>query len=295
MPDPQTILLWVISLPAAIALVATLVSLIPWRREAAGQPWGPALAICAGFAATFVTLKGLRGGGFPPGDVQHWLVYLGVPVVLSAVLATVWAKHARWVTLEGGVVLAILTVWLLTRPLARRVEPPEYWRQFAIFCGAFVCWFTLTEALAARVRGFAIPLLLALCAGVAALVLVNAHSLLLGQLAGAVAATLGAITVLAFWFQNLSLARGGVAALTVVLLGVILCGHLFADLTTGELALLFAAPLMAWAGELQFLKRGGVRFAVRLIAVLLVLAIPLVPALKGLRETMQEQTDSYSY
>jgi hypothetical protein len=31
------------------------------------------------------------------------------------------------------------------------------------------------------------------------------------------------------------------------------------------------------------------------IAVQLVLTIPLVPALKGLRETMQEQTNSYVY
>jgi len=297
MPEARDILLWVVLLPAGIALLATLASLVPgWRargREAAAQPWGPALAVCGGFAAAYVMLKGVRG--FPPTDVQTWLVYLGAPVVLISVVATVWPARARWVVIGASLVLVALAVWLLARPLMRRVEPAEYWKWFGLFAGAVLLWWVLTEGLATRVRGAALPLLLTICASVAALVLVNAHSLLLGQLAGAVAATLGAMTALGFYFRNLSLARGGVLALAVVFVGVVLCGHLFADLTMTDLTLLLAAPLTAWAGELRFLKRGGVRLAVRLVAVLIVLAIPLVPALKGLRETMQEQTDSYSY
>ncbi|MEO6437010.1 MAG: hypothetical protein ABIP55_14805 [Tepidisphaeraceae bacterium] len=293
MPEPRDILLWVVLLPAAVAVIATLVSLIPGRRDSASQPWGPALAICAGFVAAYTKLKGIEG--FPPVNVQTWLVYLGVPVVLIAIIATVSPRRARWIVFALSVTLIVLSVWLFSRPLARSLEPREFWTRTAFFAAGAVAWLGLMEALASRVKGATLPLLLWICAVGAALAVINAHSLLLGQLVGTVAAALGAIALLGLWFRNLTLARGGVLALAVVLLGLILCGHLYADLSQRDLILLAAAPLMAWAGELPFLKRGGVRFAVRLIAVLLVLAIPLVPALKGLQQTMQEQTDAYSY
>src|SRR5262245_19327662 len=104
MPDPKTILTWVVALPAAIALVATFVALLPWRRDQAVQPWGTALAICAAFVAVFLKLKGIYGG-FPPADAQTWLVYLGVPVIVAAVLATVWRKGAAGVTYASGTIL----------------------------------------------------------------------------------------------------------------------------------------------------------------------------------------------
>ena len=155
------------------------------------------------------------------------------------------------------------------------------------------------DRLAARSKAGAgaaatLPLILTITASVAAIALVNAHSLFLGQLAGASAAAMGAIMVAALWFRKFSLARGGILALTVLLLGTILAGHFFADLSQLDLILLAAAPLAAWHGELP-LKSRRTRFTIRLVAVLLILLIPLVPALKGLRETMKEQTDSYMY
>jgi hypothetical protein len=82
--------------------------------------------------------------------------------------------------------------------------------------------------------------------------------------------------------------------LSVVLFGVILAGHFFADLSRLDLILLGAAPLAAWAGEMP-IKSKRTRFVTRIVAVLIVLLIPLVPALRGLRATLQEQTDSYMY
>jgi hypothetical protein len=76
-----------------------------------------------------------------------------------------------------------------------------------------------------------------------------------------------------------------------VLLGVVLAGHYFADLSMLDLILLAAAPLGAWVGEIPVFKSKRPRFAARIVAVLIILASPLVPALKGLRETMQELTN----
>jgi len=109
---------------------------------------------------------------------------------------------------------------------------------------------------------------------------------------------LGVSAVMGLWFRELSLARGAVLVLTIVVLCVIVAGHrdAYAELATLDLVLLVVAPLVLWAGEIPALRRNrAARFGVQLVAMLAVLMIPLVPALKGLRQTMQEQTESYSY
>ena len=294
MPDPQTILIWVIAVPAAIALVATLVSHVPFKRGGQTQPWGPALAVAAAFAATFIALRGAPRS-FPPTDANWWLVYLGAAAALVGVIAAITSKRGRWLVPLASVLLIAATVWLLSRSQI----PLIGWRQFvlriAVIFAGFVAWWLLMDRLAARVKGSTVPLVLMLTAAVGALVLVNAHSTFLGQLAGSVASALGALKLVGLWFRNLSIARGGVLAVTVLMLGVILAGHHFADLSMTDLILLAAAPLAAWLGELPFMKHPRPRLALRLVAVLLVLLIPLVPALQGLRETMQEQTESYMY
>lgn len=293
MPDPGQILIWVIAVPAAISLVAVLVSHVPPGRERATQPWGPALAIAGAFAAAFVALRGRPP--FPPRDAQTWLVYLGGASVLLAVAATV-VNRKRWRALIfiGAVALIAAAVWFLGRPKVPIIGWRDFLVRMAVIAACMVAWWVLMDLLAARAKGAAVPLVLMISAAVAALALVNAHVLFFGQLAGAVAAALGAMVVAGLYFRKLSLARGGVLTLTVVLLGIMLAGHFYADLRLLDLMLLSAAPLAAWLGELPFKSRRA-RFASRILIVLLILLVPLVPALKGLRETMQEQAESYMY
>jgi hypothetical protein len=166
----------------------------------------------------------------------------------------------------------------------------------SIIFAAFVAWWLLTDRLAARVTGPTVPLVLMITASVASMTLVgSAHSMFMGQLAGAVAAACGVMWVLGFFFRKQSMARGGVLALVVALLGVILAGHYFADLSMLDAILLALAPVTAWVGEVPVFRSKRPRFAARLVAVLVVLAIPLVPAAKGMRDTMREQTESYTY
>ena len=293
MPDPQEILIWVIAVPVAITLVATLLAHVPLKRDRATQPWGPALAIAAGFAAAYAGLRGRPP--FPPRDAQTWLVYLGGVAVLIAIATSIAKKRSRWILIVPSVVLIAATAWFV----GRSQIPIIGWRQFlirlAVIAACMVAWWVLVDLLAARVKGAAVPLVLMLTASVAALAIVDAGSVFVGQLAGASAATLGALMVVGLWFRKLSLAGGGVLALTVVLLGVVLAGYFIVELSMLDLILLSAAPLAAWVGEVKLIKSKRSRFAARIIAVLLILLIPLVPALKGLRETMQEQTDSYVY
>jgi hypothetical protein len=53
---------------------------------------------------------------------------------------------------------------------------------------------------------------------------------------------------------------------------------------------------MLWAGQLPRVNRKSwSRFVVGGVAMLVVLLVALVPAIKGLQKTMQEQTESYNY
>src|SRR5688500_7095535 len=171
MPDAREILVWVIAVPVGIALLATALSHWPLTRDRATQPWGPALAIAAGFAAAFAGLRGRPA--FPPRDAQTWLVYLAAISVLIAILATVLGtKRWTWFILAPlSLALLLATVWLL----ARSQIPLFGWKRFllraAVIAAGMIIWFALMELLSARPKGgaaAALPLILTIVASVAA-------------------------------------------------------------------------------------------------------------------------------
>ncbi|MEA2734438.1 MAG: hypothetical protein QOE14_889, partial [Humisphaera sp.] len=256
------------------------------------QPWGPALAIAGGFAVAFVALAGRPT--FPPNAVEGWLVYMGGVAALVGALATLKNKP-RWLVPLLSVAVLAATAWLLARPLALRFTRAETWTMTGVLAAMMIVWWLAIDRLSARVRGPAIPVLLTIYAGATIPILVNAHSQTFGQFAAASAAALAGIAIMSFWFRDLSLARGGVLALTIVLLGVVACAHFYLNLSLRDAVLVFVAPIGLWAGEIVPTRSKAVRFAVAAVVMLGILAIPLVPALSGLKQMMQEQTDSYSY
>jgi hypothetical protein len=106
-----------------------------------------------------------------------------------------------------------------------------------------------------------------------------------------------AIAAVALWLNELTLARGGILALAIAGLGTLWCGYLFADVKPIEVVLLMAAPLFAWVGALPWVRswRPWLRLALCFGLVMGVVAIAVVPAAKGLRQTMKEQMESTEY
>jgi hypothetical protein len=185
--------------------------------------------------------------------------------------------------------------WLLTRPRAAALEPGELRTTLAVAIGGFIAWWGAMESLAARERGGAFPLLLSAAIGSAAIALVAAHTQALGQILAGVAVVMLVIGVLGFWYRELSLARGGVLAIALTFLGLLLCGHLYADLTPRDALIIAAAPVTLWLGQIPALHRRPVaKFVVCATALLAVLSIAIVPAVKELKATMDEQK-SYEY
>src|SRR5688572_26257053 len=265
----------------------------PWRRGRDLAGWGAAVAVTGGFAIAFYHVFGGLPS-FPPASAQQWLVFLGVPVVGIAVVQPFVKSRAMAVT--ASVIVLGITPWLLLRKVTF-LEPRILWTWTAASTLAMTAWWLAMESLARRGRGASLPLLLGMVVGVSGLAIINAHSATMGQAAGSVAIPLLVVSLAALWSRGASLARGGMLAVTVQLLGLLLFAHLFLDMPARDAVLLAVAPLAAWAGELPRLGKpdSWKRLALRTVAVLAVLALPAISAVRGLQSTLNEQYESYAY
>lgn len=283
-----------IVMPAVVALVVMALSHIPpWRRSSKTLAWGPAVAIAGTFALAFWSIA--RWPAFPPPAAQGWLPYFAIGVAVIGIVVTM-TRENRLVVLALSIVAIEVASWLMmrTRLGARGETAWTVFRWTIVVAAALSVWWLAMELLARRSPGAGLPILLAFFAGVAALVLVDSGIQSFGQMAGAVAIVVGVMGLAGLWFRNLSLAGGGMLALAILLMGLIVAASVY--MKTRDLVALSIAPLMLWAGQLPRINRKPWRrFVVGGIAMLVVLSVALVPALKGLRHTMQEQTESYNY
>jgi len=108
--------------------------------------------------------------------------------------------------------------------------------------GGLLFW-TVLDLLAKRSTGAAWPLALGVVAVGSSVVLLYAGSLKLAQLAGALAACLGVATLIGWWRPLLSLARGAVPVVAVLLSGLWLAGYFYAEALASSVGLLALAPL----------------------------------------------------
>jgi hypothetical protein len=286
-------ILWAMLFPAVIAVLAIVAGHVGLRRDRRTQPWGPALAVAGAFAAAYFGIVG-QLPPWPANSAQGWLFYLvALPVVIGVIAMTVRSRW--WVDAALSVILLAATGWLLTRPRVAALEPSEFRATLAVAVGVMIAWWAGMEPLARRQQGWMLPLLLSAAVGCGAVALVAAHTQALGQILGGVAIALVLTAVTGLWFREMSVARGGILAVTLTYLGLLLCGHLYADMTPRDALILAAAPLTLWVGEIPGLRRRTwAKFIVCAIVLLGVLSIAMLPALKELKATMDEQK-SYEY
>ncbi len=285
-------ILWLCGFPAIIAVLAMAVAQ-PWRRGRDLPGWAAAGAIAGGFVVAFIGM--LRVPPFPPNAGEQWLFFLAAPLVLVAVAQGL--IRSAWFGIAISAALLLVTPYLILRNQHAYLGGRVVW-SWSIGVGiGMIAWWAAMELLARRVRGSSLPLLMALFAGVGGLAIIDAHSQVQGMLAGSIAVPLSIIALAAGWARGAALPRGGVLAVALLVPALLLCGYFFADLTLRDFLLITFAPLAAWAGEVPWLGKSDSwrRVAVRWAAVAAVIALPAFRAVSGLRETMNEQTESYQY
>jgi len=270
MIGPSEILLLFL-VPATLAGLALMIGA---RSEPPGRRIG-ALGVGCGFLGGYLGLFG-ELPALPPHDAGQGLFY----VVLAATLAAWFEGSGRagpLARLPLRVLVATLAPLLYLKNLVKNWNGDEVLEHVGPIALAILIVWSGMDALARKRPGATVPLSFWLAATGASVGLLISTFAVNSQLAGTLAAILGAATV-ASWIWPRATLAGGAAGVVAVTLAMLCAGgvHLSALPPFAGLALVLA-PLAAWLGELL----GAGRMSPRK-AVLLRLALVALPVLAGL-------------
>jgi len=242
--------LYGLGLAAAVAALGLIEAAVVRRRDdprSARGRWGVALSLGLGYMAAHAWVRGwLRPLAWPPLpalDAFDWLFYVALAGMLLGLFEAVrptpgWARWENRLILVGG------TLWALLGSKAR-----ESWDlQLSattlgpIGAGMLLSWGTLEGMAERRGRSILLPMLV-VAGGLTAALLIT-HSLVLAGLGLAVVGPL-AVAWLFGWFSPcLTLGRGAVPALTLLLWSLGICGVFYSDLPATSALGFAVAPLM---------------------------------------------------
>jgi hypothetical protein len=270
-------------LPAVIAGLVLALGWKLWRRDDKPQPyWTGAVAIAGGFLAAFIVIDGV---GAVPSEERtlsglDWTFWGTGVVLLLGSLEGKWTAHesvaGSWLRSAAHITLRGLASLLLWRVLSNSSEAGIM--VVAASLVGFLLLAASANSLASQRCGAAAPLTLWTSATGLAVVAGLSGSAKLGQLGGALAATLGAAVVLAWWRPRLSLAHGGATAAVFVLAALGLNAHFYSYMTGTDGLLLAASVLTPLAlripafGRVEGARRAGLAFALALIPVAIAVA-----------------------
>lgn len=278
---PSQVLL-VFLLPATAAGMALLLGAL--RAPAGG--WIAALGIGVGFLLGHYGLVG-RLPPLVPHDANQALFHAVLGTSLAACLDT--PRRGALARLALRAAVAVLAPVLYLKNLIGRWDHADVLHHVGVLAlAAFVLWYGL-DALARRRRGPSLALVLWLAAAGTSAALLLARFAINAELAGTLAAILGAAVLVSAMSETAALEGGalGVVSVTLVLLaagGV----HLASLPPTAALALILA-PLAVWPAELW---AGS---ATPLRAALLRLAFVALPVGFGLWLAWAHRPTSYAY
>jgi hypothetical protein len=224
------------------ALVAAAVA-VGLGRVAPLRSVGGVLALAVAYVAAHVALTGWHG--VAPTDVTHYLPHIALAAAALVVLALVLGRPAPLGAL-ASVTAAAIASWLLLEPFHARLEVLTFAGLVAGATAALALHSVLWAGAVQGANGTWVAGTLGLAAAVLAATAAASGSLIVGELTGAVAASIVAIAV-ADRVLGLGLSFDALARTAGTLLGA--CGVLaaaYSETPVGALGLFFAAPLTVW-------------------------------------------------
>jgi hypothetical protein len=242
----------------APALFAGVLLLLAWvsrdSAEQASRGWLGALALGGAYLIGQAAISGLPP--FPPiqaDDRLFWVV--ASAVALAAVDGLLGDRRVPRLVLRAA--FSCFVVWYLLARLLQRRELPEVVTWVAGLGAALFLGWSALAAWASRRAGASVPLVLWFTTSALSVALLLSHTAKYAQMAGTLAACLGAAVVVA-WLRP-SFALGGGAASIVAVLHASFCiaGVWLAatPLPTESALLLAVAPFLAAAAEVGPLSK----------------------------------------
>jgi len=269
-------------LPIVLCAGVLMAAWRPWRRDAqlAGGLWAGAIAFAVAFVVAFIAVE--PWPGLPPHVTWHWLAWLA-PIAAVAGVADALLRWPTAVRLLGAATLAAGCGRLL---VGDWVDHAWSWR--AVMASAIAVVAVSANAAAERRPGAAVPLSMCVAAFGASVVMLGSPSAKMAQLAGALAACLGVAVAINWWRPTVSLSRGGVAVIAVLLPGLVLSGYFSSssDIPPWVYVLAAVAPAFTWPAALIRLEgfrawqAATIRVAVAAIPVAVTVAVAVMALIR---------------
>jgi hypothetical protein len=271
---------WGLVIPAV-----TVLALLLAGRIGRKPGWGGVAALAIGFAISFCGI--IEIAGLPPHRGQDWLLWMIVP---AAVLGW-WDSSGRVrFRLIFGFVLFFFVVLSLLAPLNRSMQSQQIWAWTIALAFGITAWWWLNDALATVRTGALVPALYGFMALALALAMVNNGQQEFGKLAAIVALFFWIIAIVDGIFGQSSLAHGGMPVAVTIVVGLLIIGSFYGDVTIFDASFLAIAPLVAWLGELPGVRRRApLRLIAATIPALILIAYVAVPNATQIRRTMDQQ------
>jgi hypothetical protein len=208
--------------------------------------WAGGVALGTGYVGGHAMAIG-RWPPFPPVEATHWLLYFAVAALIIGLLDVFLADTRRWLRLSVWAVLSGAFIRVLLQPKWRYA-----WSQsegllwlgglLAIIFFVSSCFETIAQPSNSRP---ALPLILAIISAGTSVALMVSGSMLLGQLALIFGTTVAVSWLVGCRIPSLSLRRGAVPIVTVLLAGLWLSGYFYAELPAVSALMLAFSPVLA--------------------------------------------------
>jgi hypothetical protein len=207
-----------------------------------------ALAFAAGMWIGYHAIVGLPV--LPSENRQlaalDWMPWL----VLAALAVSLVQSTSAGRRVPGWAWSALVCALVVVLSFLGRISSDPRWLAFTLMAATLFALWQSTDALARKLPGPAVPVVLWVVVTATSVATVLSHSAKIAQLAGTLAACLGACIVVALWNPLLS-AAGGCVAIALTVLGVCWINAVhYADLTPLAAVLLMAALVTPWCAQL---------------------------------------------
>ncbi len=272
----QEVLIWGIGLPAVCCAALLLVVLRPWQGAAGGAAgWAPANALAAGFVVSYLIVRDWEIE-VPPKLPWEWMAYLVVlaAIVIGYGVSVGGRSKSAW---TGWIFASGLCAYLI---VGTRVD--QFWAWRIVTAAMMVASMSALDRLQAQSNRSVFPFSMGLAAVAAGLVLMEARMYLLAQLAGALAACLGVITVMRWFHPSVTLGSGGVLVVGLLLPGLAMSSYFAGGkIPVWCFVLVALAPAAAWLTELPVAPKfvGQKPTAYRLTAILVTAGVAAAGAM----------------
>lgn len=274
--------------PALVSAVS-LGTLLRLLRRAEGRV-AIAVAFATGLGYLTVHVRAVGWPPLPPVDTVQWLFFV---VALAAPAGVLYARARSWRFVPAGILFAVLLGTALNPMLSHHWEAGRaiLWLG-GLVAGVCAVWF-LIESLEDEAAASFLPASFLWVHLVAAVVLGLSATALLSQLAAGSTASLAVIACYALCFRRS--AGGALLVAFVILMGLLLNGYFYAQLTAWN-AIFLAVSLPAfWLSRMPWVRHWSEwrRAGLGLLAVVLLTLPPLVSATRSFLEEPDE--DYYEY